>query len=303
MGSCEDLLQKGGVDLINISGHLRNERRIIGYQDMENPITVNCCGQQVFKTKDYSQQRTGGRLDYQIIYIYKGAGHFYVDNQWIDLAAGNIILFRPSEPQVYSYFASEKPEIYWIHFTGTDCERLLAKYNIDNCYIGENMALKLLFQDITMELQLKKHLYEDMVLSNFYQILTTICRTRQEMLAPCENNFSIDRLIIELNQNYARDWNVPVMADFCKLSESHFAHMFKLRTGAAPMHYLNALRIEKSKELLTSDSMAVSAVARLVGFPDPLYFSRVFKKYTGVTPQKFYQTTLDTNTPEWYQVN
>lgn len=69
------------------------------------------------------------------------------------------------------------------------------------------------------------------------------------------------------------------------------------------MHYLNALRIEKSKELLTSDSMAVSAVARLVGFPDPLYFSRVFKKYTGVTPQKFYQTTLDTNTPEWYQVN
>lgn len=51
-----------------------------------------------------------------------------------------------------------KPEIYWIHFTGNECENILKQYDIKNCYIGERLYLKLLFQDIITELQLKKYL-------------------------------------------------------------------------------------------------------------------------------------------------
>ena len=60
--------------MINVSGHLRNERRATGFADDSSPLSVNCCGMQVFKTKDYSQNRSAGRVDYQLIYIYKGAG-------------------------------------------------------------------------------------------------------------------------------------------------------------------------------------------------------------------------------------
>ena len=58
--------------MINVSGHLRNERRATGFADDSSPLSVNCCGMQVFKTKDYSQNRSAGRVDYQLIYIYKG---------------------------------------------------------------------------------------------------------------------------------------------------------------------------------------------------------------------------------------
>ena len=66
------------IFMINVSGHLRNERRATGFEDLSTALTVNCCGMQIFKTKDYKQNRAAGRVDYQLIYIYKGAGHYYI---------------------------------------------------------------------------------------------------------------------------------------------------------------------------------------------------------------------------------
>ena len=62
--------------MINISGHYREERNITGYCDNDVPLMVNCCGKQIFQTQDYFCNRKDGRLDYQIIYIHRGSGHF-----------------------------------------------------------------------------------------------------------------------------------------------------------------------------------------------------------------------------------
>ena len=78
--------------MINVSGHLRNERRVTGFADDSVSLSVNCCGMQVFKTKDYSQNRFAGRVDYQLIYVYKGAGHYWLNNERKVLGAGNILL-------------------------------------------------------------------------------------------------------------------------------------------------------------------------------------------------------------------
>lgn len=288
--------------MINISGHLRNKRRFIGYRDTTIPLMVNCCGEQIFKTKDYYQERFDGRLDYQIIYVYKGSGHYLLNNEWKSLSEGNIILFKPFEPQVYSYYANEKPEIYWIHFTGTECETLLNKFEIQNCYIGENLLLKQLFQSIITELQLKKTRYEDIVVSNLYFLLAMISRLYQASLSPFENDFSIDRLVMHLNQRYMEPWTISLMADYCKLSEGYFSHTFKKRIGISPIHYLNELRIEKAKELLEAGTMNISTISSIVGFQDPLYFSKVFKKSTGMSPNKFKKYLLESHTPEWYSI-
>ena len=286
--------------MINICGHLRNERRSSGFLDENAPLLINCCGKQIFQTQDYFLKRENGRLDYQLIYIYKGSGHFFLDGEWTTLSAGNIVIFPPSVPQFYSYYAEEKPEIYWIHFTGNSCEAILNKYSIQNGNIGENLSIKHLFQDIITELQLKKLHYEDIVVDVFYILLSKIHRSFHATLHPVENDFSIDRLIIELNTKYMDAWTISAMADFCKLSSSYFAHTFKSRMNVSPMQYLNTLRIEKAKEFLTANTMSVNTVARLVGYDDPLYFSRVFKNSTGIAPHKFYQSFTNANTPSWF---
>ncbi len=284
--------------MLDVSGHLRDKRKFTGFLDTGHPVLVNCSGWQILKTKDLFLRRAGGRLDYQLIYLYRGAGHFFLQDSWVDLTAGNLILYRPYEPQIYSFYAEEKPEVFWIHFTGKDCDSILEKYRIENCYIGENLSLRVLFQDIITELQLKKYLYEDIVTNNFYKMLATICRSRQQFLIPLENNFSIDRLIVQINQHYMDKWTVSSMADYCKLSKGYFAHAFQNRMKVSPMHYLINLRIEKAKDLLAADTMNISAIAPLVGFDDPLYFSRAFKKAVGVTPRDFRQSVLESNTPE-----
>lgn len=284
--------------MLNISGHLRPVRRAIGFEDKEHPLMVNCCGYQVFNTKDYSQNRDIGRLDYQIIYIYKGCGHYLLRGQWHTIQAGNLVLFRPSEPQVYSYYAKDSPEIYWIHFTGTACEDLLKQYGICDCYIGENLFLKLLFQEIIVELQLKKPQYEAIVISSFYKMLALISRSYTQQFSAVENNFSIDRLVMQLNQKYMDDWDIHAMASYCGLSEDYFSHAFKKRMGIAPIQYLKELRIEKAKDFLITNTMSVSAVARLCGFDDPLYFSRVFKKTTGIAPRQFQHSLMEQHSPD-----
>lgn len=255
---------------------------------------------QIFKTKDYTQNRAAGRVDYQLIYIHKGAGHYYLHKKWENLSAGNILLFRPHEPQTYSYYFEEHPEIYWIHFTGNECKEIIQKYNLHNCYIGEHSLLKTLFQEIIIELQIKKPYFEEMVLSNFLQILATIARSHQQILSPLENDFSINRLVIQLNQKYMDDWNIESMAEYCKLSTGYFSHLFKKRMGSAPMKYLTELRIEKAKELIATNSMNLSDIAQMVGFTDSLYFSRVFKKTTGIPPKEYQQSLLTANTPNWW---
>lgn len=102
-----------------------------------------------------------------------------------------------------------------------------------------------------------------MVLSNFWQILATIARSHQQILSPFGNDFSINRLVIQLNQTYMDDWNVESMAEYCKLSVGYFSHLFKKRIGSSPMKYLTELRIEKAKELIATNSMSLSNIAQM----------------------------------------
>lgn len=53
------------------------------------------------------------------------------------------------------------------------------------------------------------------------------------------------------------------------------------------MRYLTELRVNKAKELIATNTMNLSTIAPMVGFSDPLYFSRVFKKTTGIPPTEF----------------
>lgn len=279
--------------MIDVSGHLRTIRREIGFEDMKQPLMVNCCGYQAFMTQDFFKQRPKGRLDYQIIYLYKGSGHYVLEGREEEYIAGNLILYRPGEPQIYSYYGKDKPEVFWAHFTGYECEKLLAYYQLKTGFVGESLLLKTLFQEIILELQLKKPFYEDLVIYSFYKLLPLICRLRiQDERETSSHSFMLDRLVIQLNQRYMENWNVSRMAEYCHLSPDYFAHLFRKNMDATPMQYLEDLRIEKAKKLLDGRGINVSTIGMLVGYEDSLYFSRVFKKATGTSPRAYRQKQL-----------
>ena len=71
------------------------------------------------------------------------------------------------------------------------------------------------------------------------------------------------------------------------MSVSWFIRNFKEYTGSTPTQYLLSLRISNAQSLLESTSYQVAEIADIVGYSNPLYFSRLFKKQCGVTPTEF----------------
>lgn len=67
-------------------------------------------------------------------------------------------------------------------------------------------------------------------------------------------------------------------------SQSHLRYLFRKAYGESPMHYLNRVRVERSKEMISTGMFSLSEIAVACGFRNVYYFSRVFKEFTGVSP-------------------
>jgi len=88
-----------------------------------------------------------------------------------------------------------------------------------------------------------------------------------------------------LQNNYTLDFPVKELAKMCCLSEGSFRKIFSECMGSSPVEYRNRLRIEKAVSLLKTGEYTVSEVAEAVGISDIKYFSKLFKRYAGVTPR------------------
>ncbi len=90
-----------------------------------------------------------------------------------------------------------------------------------------------------------------------------------------------------LHQNYENNLSRRELAQAVGVSENYLSQIFHHELGIKPWEYLNRLRILKSKEYLLHTEQSVTEIACRVGFNDPAYFSRVFKKLLGVSPQAY----------------
>lgn len=97
----------------------------------------------------------------------------------------------------------------------------------------------------------------------------------------------IGKAVGYMNAHYAKEITLAALADHVGYSHSHFSKVFKEEMGCGFRVYLNQLRVEKSKPLLLSGVASISEICSMCGFEDQSYYCKVFKKVTGVTPDKF----------------
>ena len=90
-----------------------------------------------------------------------------------------------------------------------------------------------------------------------------------------------------IQENLAEKLTLEQAADAVYLSKSYFCRILKEELGCTFTEYVNRIRVETSKKYLEHTLISVSDVAATVGFEDPSYFTRVFRKITGVTPKKY----------------
>lgn len=103
------------------------------------------------------------------------------------------------------------------------------------------------------------------------------------------------RLILQkavdyLQDHYQEQVTLNEVAEHVYVSTYYISRMFKKELGRNFVDYLNEIRIHKAKELLKNVKYKTYEVAEMVGIPDPHYFSKLFKKYEGLTPTEYRDT-------------
>ncbi len=104
---------------------------------------------------------------------------------------------------------------------------------------------------------------------------------------PSKSNEIIKKAIRYISKNFTRNLTLEEVANHVHLNPTYFSTLFKQSTGSSFKEYLNMVRIEESKRLLANTDYSIIDISLATGFEDQSYFSKVFKKFTGLTPKQY----------------
>ncbi len=276
--------------MLNISGYLNGFD--VDMADTQNSISVNSCGHyKLMNLKKFDTIRPYGRQDYQLLYVAHGNADFLIKNKMLHIPAESFVIYYPGEKQHYTYYLKDHPDIYWIHFSGSQITEALKKYGLyphHIFHVNTGDECKRLFDKMIRELQLKRKNFFSLTGLYFEELLLLLSRqVTEEVSEKNKSNELIEQAIEYFHKEYQNDLSVQDYARSCSISCCWFIRSFKKHTGTTPGQYLSDIRINKAKELLKNGTFNISETAEFVGYDNPLYFSRIFKKNVGMSPSEY----------------
>lgn len=204
---------------------------------------------------------------------------------------GDLIVYPPHSTQHYSYYSSCPIVAYWIHFTGTSAEQLLREnFLLEQPFF--HLKDEPIFPEITMkivrELQLRSINYPELTCAYFQELIYHISRTLYKQQTPQTAQYDVFIPVIDsMHNNYNQNITIEQYAKLCDMSTYYFIRKFKEYTGLPPHAYLTEIRIKRACTMLLSTNLSVSEITYSIGYDNPLYFSRIFKKNIGESPVHF----------------
>ena len=281
------------------SGTIFKDDVYTGHRELEFPYFINCCGYVKIDDIDVSLKRT--RVDCYLIYLVNGVGRYNIANATIEADAGSIIIYKPNQYQDYYYKAFEKAELYWIHFTGAHAESILDElvFSEGNIFqVGIHVEYIQLFENIIHELQFKKPCYQQLCIGYLLQLLSSFSRNASLLQNDGQiyGNDFMENIIKVMNMEFQQEHFIDYYAKMSNLSIFQFIRNFKKITRFSPAKYIEKIRIAKAKELLCDSNLSIKEISGIVGYKDPFYFSKVFKKSTNITPSKFRANSCNLST-------
>ena len=274
------------------SGYLNNSK--LPFKDKSQPLIVGSCGTYRLKThKKLPTWAPRGRVDWQLLFVASGKTHFYIGGKEQIVTAGHMVLFQPKEEQHYEYFGEDKPEVYWVHFTGSAVKEILRSYDIPLdehvFFAGTPAAYTELFKNMIEEFQTCKVGYKEMLEMNLRQLFLMIQRTRLEKppLVTTAVQQEMDFARQYFHDHYNEPINIEEYAQSRHTSISLFMRNFKKVYGVSPKQYLLNIRMNNAQNLLETTDYTVAEIAAIVGYDNSLYFSRIYHKQKGQAPSDY----------------
>lgn len=240
------------------------------------------------KPVNLHQWGPGVRDVYALHYIIQGQGTLETGGQRFRLGAGESFIIFPQQ-EIYYYPDSSDPwEYVWMEFNGRDARHLIALTQLSVQHpvlpaAPESMEPwfhRAWNSGASPSEVLRADARLQQLLSYYIEFFPS--GKKEEV----RDDVWLARTYIE--QNYWKSsLTVAEVVQVVNLERSYLFRRFKEATGISVSAYITACRIRRACELLKSSQLSIQSIAYSVGYKDPLYFSRVFKKAASYTPSAY----------------
>ncbi|CAL1519304.1 AraC family transcriptional regulator [Chitinophaga sp. MM2321] len=245
------------------------------------------------KAKFHYRKRVRGVDQHILIYCVEGSGNIMLKKETYPIGAGDCFIIPRRWAHAYSADEQDPWTIYWIHFTGHTADAIVEmaqqQCNGHKIFLPHSTERQVLFNNIYQQLN-RGYRTENLVYANmnFWSFMASCIYPgtyTPGKLKP--EHDAIDMAIDYMNQHVRYMLTLQQMAQSVNLSPSHFSYLFKTNTGFTPIEYFNHLKVQQACQYLIFTHLRIKEIAALLGIEDPYYFSRMFTKVMGMSPNQY----------------
>ena len=231
-----------------------------------------------------------------LIYCLSGRGLIEIDNTIQKIHPGQFVIIPPSTPHIYQADQKDPWSICWIHFTGAHTQALSdsLKLTVQNpfLYVPDTRIMRDAFENVYA--CLNYHYSDAGLLAMTSELLRLFSLAKLHQGFPGAQRQSAENRVVStlafMEQHLHMPLTLDEMAAHSGQSLPYFTRLFRQRTNQSPMAYFIQLKIRKACELLDQTDSTIREIASQLGYDDPYYFSRIFKKTQGCSPAAYRQS-------------
>lgn len=183
----------------------------------------------------------------------------------------------------YEWTCEESGECIVIDFDALENDSEICSFEIN-----DNSPFFTAFSKIERSLSMDDSVGHMEAMQQLYGLLAFLVKSENKQYIPKDKRTALMPAVEYMSANYSdSEIDNEKLATLCGISTVYFRKSFKTVYGCSPIHYLNQLRINKAKAILSGDYESVAQVAESVGYSSVYHFSKMFKQYTGISPTAF----------------
>lgn len=239
-----------------------------------------------------------GCNEYLLIYCTNGKGYYILNNVKHTVSENQFFILPAETPHVYGADENVPWSIYWVHFRGSKAPAIYEQLQtIRSIPVSEKSRISdriALFDEILNILEKDKSsaviTYANMTLHYLIGsfLFVDIFRDARHIQTDTNNNtFLISMVTHYMSENIENKLTLNDLSNYIGYSESQIYRLFFKETNFAPITYFIHMKINRACQLLENTDLKVKQIALKLGFDDPYYFSRIFKKIIGQSPLKY----------------
>lgn len=244
------------------------------------------------------RKREEGATEYILIYCLEGHGWIELETEKYELIPNSYFIIPTYTAHKYGARETDPWSIYWVHFAGNSAQKLYHKYALSEASSERPQVVQIPFEErrikyfdgliSLLESGYSREIVEYVNIS-LWQLLGSFVYKDFFSEIRNQNNETdiVDTAIKYMKENIDRSISVKELADHINYSSPYLYSLFKEETGYSPIHYFNHLKIQKACQYLSFTDMSIKEISYELGFNDPFYFSRMFKKLMELSPSAY----------------